>query len=102
MITTNAGKVVLSMPIKDLIDKAEKGDMEAKKKYDKIMECIETMDEYRVANCIILMKELIPELQSQIAMMIKNFVVNKDRSLRYLSKDEIEFIKFLRAHLKTD
>lgn len=88
------------MPIKELIMKAEKGDIEAKKKYDKILECMETMDEYRVANCIILMKELIPELQSQIAMMIKNFVINEDRSLKYLSKDEIELIEFLRAHLK--
>lgn len=90
------------MPIKNLIKKAEEGDSEANEKYNKILECMETMDEYRVANCIILMKDLIPELQNQIAMMIKNFVVSPDRSLQYLSKDEVELIEFLRKHLKAD
>lgn len=88
------------MPINDLIKRAEEGDKEAKEKYTKIMGCMDTMDEYRVSNCIILMKDLIPEYQTQIAMMIKNFVVNPDRSLQYLSKDEVELIEFLRNHLK--
>lgn len=90
------------MPIKELIKKAEEGDKEAKDKHSKIMECMETMDEYRVANCIILMKELIPELQSQIAIMIKNFVIDKERSLKFLSKDEIQLIEFLRENLKSN
>lgn len=90
------------MSIRELINRAEKGDIEAKYKYSKIMECMETMDEDRVANCIILMKELIPELENQIALLIKKFVVDKDRSLKYLSKDEIELIEFLRENLKTN
>lgn len=88
------------MPIQKLINKAEEGDVDAKYKYSKIMDCMETMDEYRVANCIILMKKLIPEMENQIAMMIKKFVVDKDRSLKYLSRDEIELIEFLRNNLK--
>lgn len=89
------------MPIKELINKVEQGDIDAKHKYSQIMECMDTMDEYRVANCIILMKELIPELENQIAMMIKKFVVDKDRSLKFLSKDEIQLIEFLRSNLKS-
>jgi hypothetical protein len=79
---------------------ADKGDKKAAEKYEKIMKCMESMDDDRVANCIILMKELIPELENQSALLIKKYVIDLDRSLRYLSKDEIELIEFLRENLK--
>ncbi|MDF2592277.1 MAG: hypothetical protein K0S75_1743 [Clostridia bacterium] len=79
---------------------ADKGDIKAAEKYKKIMKCMESMDDDRVANCIILMKELIPELENQSALLIKKYVIDLDRSLRYLSKDETELIEFLRDHLK--
>jgi len=79
---------------------ADKGDKKAAEKHEKIMKCMESMDDDRVANCIILMKELIPELENQSALLIKKYVIDPDRSLRYLSKDEIELIEFLRENLK--
>ena len=79
---------------------AECGDAKAAEKYQKIMECVGSMDDDRVANCIILMKEMIPELENQSALLIKKYVIDPDRSLRYLSKDEIELIEFLRENLK--
>lgn len=86
--------------IEKLKVQADKGDTKAEDKYKKIMNCVESMDEDRVANCIILMKELIPELENQSALLIKKYVIDPDRSLRYLSKDEIELIEFLRDNLK--
>jgi hypothetical protein len=79
---------------------ADKGDAKAAEKYKKILECMESMDHDRVANCIILMKELIPELENQSALLIKKYVIDRNRSLRYLSKDEIELIEYLRENLK--
>ena len=86
--------------IEKLKEQADKGDTKAAEKYKKIMQCMDSMDDDRVANCIILMKELIPELQNQSALLIKKYVIDPDRSLRYLSKDEIELIDFLRDNLK--
>jgi hypothetical protein len=83
-----------------LKEKADKGDKEAADKYKRIMECMDSMDSDRIANCIILMKELIPELQNQSALLIKKYVIDPRRSLRYLSRDEIELIEFLRDNLK--
>lgn len=79
---------------------ADNGDTKAAEKYKKIMKCMESMDDDRVANCIILMKELIPELENQSALLIKKYVIDLNRSLRYLSKDEVELIEFLRENLK--
>jgi len=79
---------------------ADSGDAKAAEQYQKIMECVGSMDDDRVANCIILMKEMIPELENQSALLIKKYVIDPDRSLRYLSKDEIELIEFLRENLK--
>lgn len=84
----------------DLRQKAKAGDSEAAEKYNMIMECLKTMDDDRVANCIILMKEMIPELENQSALLIKKYVVDEERSLRYLSRDEINLIQFLRDNLK--
>ncbi len=84
----------------ELRRKAKAGDPEAAEKYNKIMECLNTMDDDRVANCIILMKEMIPELENQSALLIKKYVVDEERSLRYLSRDEINLIQFLRDNLK--
>jgi hypothetical protein len=86
--------------IEKLKMKADKGDAKAVEKYKKIMDCMNSMDCDRVANCIILMKELIPELENQSALLIKKYVIDPDRSLRYLSRDEIELIEFLRDNLK--
>jgi len=86
--------------LKKLKTHADKGDKKAAEKYEKIMKCMESMDDDRVANCIILMKELIPELENQSALLIKKYVIDPDRSLRFLSKDEIELIEFLRENLK--
>jgi hypothetical protein len=86
--------------VERLKDEADKGDIKAAEKYNKIMHCVNSMDDDRVANCIILMKELIPELENQSALLIKKYVIDPDRSLRYLSKDEIELIEFLRDNLK--
>jgi len=79
---------------------ADQGDVKSAEKYGKIMDCMNSMDDDRVANCIILMKELIPELENQSALLIKKYVIDPDRSLKYLSKDEIELIEFLRDNLK--
>ena len=46
------------------------------------------------------MKELIPELENQSALLIKKYVIDPDRSLEYLSKDEIGLVEFLRKNLK--
>ncbi|MDF2841127.1 MAG: hypothetical protein K0Q99_1899 [Clostridia bacterium] len=86
--------------IENLKNQADKGDEMAREKYKKIMQCMDSMDDDRVANCIILMKELIPELENQSALLIKKYVIDPDRSLRYLSRDEIELIEFLRDNLK--
>ena len=79
---------------------AEAGDKSAEDKYKRIMECLESMDDDRVANCIILMKEYIPELWNQSALLLKKYIVDEERSLDFLSKDEVELIKFLREYLK--
>jgi len=76
------------------------GDKEAGEKYEKIMQCLESMDDDRVANCIILMKQYIPELWNQSALLLKKYIVDGDRSLEYLSRDEVELIEFLREYLK--
>lgn len=86
--------------MKELHDRAKAGDKEAKKDMHEIMECLKSMDDDRVANCIILMKEKIPGLQNQMAILIKKYVVNQDRGLGMLSPEEVELIEFLRAHLK--
>ena len=86
--------------MKELSDRAKAGDIDAKKDIHEIMDCLGSMDDDRVANCIILMKEKIPELQNQVAILIKKYVVNQDRSLEMLSPEEVELIEFLRAHLK--
>lgn len=86
--------------VEKLKQQAEKGDKKANEKYKQIMKCMGTMDDDRVANCIILMKELIPELENQSALLIKKYVIDPERSLQYLSKDEIELIEFLRDNLK--
>lgn len=85
-----------------LKQKAEQGDPQAAEKYEKIMMCMESMDDDRVANCIILMKELIPELENQSALLIKKYVIDPERSLQNLSKDEIELIEFLRENLRDE
>jgi hypothetical protein len=79
---------------------ADNGDVKAEEKYEKIMDCMDSMNDDRVANCIILMKELIPELENQSALLIKKYVIEPERSLQYLSKDETELIEFLRENLK--
>jgi hypothetical protein len=79
---------------------AEAGDKTAEDKYKKIMECLESMDDDRVANCIILMKQYIPELWNQSALLLKKYIVDENRSLDFLSKDEVELIEFLREYLK--
>ncbi len=86
--------------LKELNDRANAGDEEAKKDMHEIMECLSSMDDDRVANCIILMKEKIPVLENQVAILIKKYVVNQDRGLEKLSKEEVELIEFLRMHLK--
>lgn len=86
--------------IEKLKGKADQGDKAAAEKYKKIMDCMNSMDDDRVANCIILMKELIPELENQSALLIKKYVIDPERSLQYLSRDEIELIEFLRDNLK--
>lgn len=80
--------------------RADQGDQVAAEKYKRIMECMDSMNDDRVANCIILMKELIPELENQSALLIKKYVIDPERSLEYLSRDEIELIEFLRDNLK--
>lgn len=86
--------------IEGLKSKADAGDTEAAQKYREIMECMEGMDDDRVANCIILMKRYIPELWNQSALLLKKYIVDEDRSLEYLSKDEIGLIEFFREYLK--
>ncbi len=86
--------------IEDLKHRLEAGDQEARERYEKIMECLKSMDDDRVANCIILMKQYIPELWNQSALLLKKYIVDEDRSLEYLSKDEVELIEFLREYLK--
>ena len=79
---------------------AEAGDENAWAKYEKIMECLNSMDDDRVANCIILMKQYIPELWNQSALLLKKYIVDESRSLEFLSKDEVEIIEFLREYIK--
>lgn len=88
--------------VKGLKQKAEAGDEEARSKYEKIMECLSSMDEDRVANCIILMKKYIPELWNQSALLLKKYIVDKQRSLEFLSRDEVELIEFMREYLKEE
>jgi len=80
--------------------KAETGDACARAKYESIMKCLESMDDDRVSNCIILMKQYIPELWNQSALLLKKYIVDKDRSLDFLSRDEAELIEFMREYLK--
>lgn len=86
--------------VDDLKSKAEAGDNTAAAKYEKIMECLNAMDDDRVANCIILMKQNIPELWNQSALLLKKYIVDDNRSLEFLSKDEVELIEFMREYLK--
>lgn len=86
--------------VEDLKALAKAGDKEAEDRYEKIMECLGAMDDDRVANCIILMKQCIPELCNQSALLLKKYIVDDKRSLKFLSKDEIELIEFLREYLK--
>lgn len=86
--------------IEDLKSKAMTGDKTAKVKYQRIMKCLETMNYDRVANCIILMKKYIPELRNQSALLLKKYITDESRSLKFLSKDEKELIEFLREYLK--
>jgi hypothetical protein len=58
------------------------------------------MDDDRVANCIILMKQYIPELWNQSALLLKKYIVDESRSLEFLSKDEVEIIEFMREYIK--
>jgi hypothetical protein len=88
--------------VEELKAMAETGDKDARDKYEKIMRCLESMDDDRVANCIILMKQCIPELYNQSALLLKKYIVDEDRSLKFLSKDEIELIEFLREYLKEE
>ncbi|MGE5676856.1 MAG: hypothetical protein ACM3ZR_02255 [Pseudomonadota bacterium] len=80
--------------------RVDEGDEEAKAKYDRIMGCLESMDYDRVANCIILMKEYIPELWNQSALLLKKYITDESRSLKFLSRDEKELVEFLREYLK--
>lgn len=80
--------------------RVDSGDEEAREKYEKIMECLKSMDDDRVANCIILMKQYIPELWNQSALLLKKYIVDENRSLELLSRDEVELIEFLREYLK--
>lgn len=86
--------------IDKLKERVDQGDQLAAEKYKRIMECMNSMNDDRVANCIILMKELIPELENQSALLIKKYVIDPSRSLKYLSRDEVELIEFLRENLK--
>lgn len=86
--------------VEALKSKAEAGDKAAGEKYEQIMSCLNTMDDDRVANCIILMKQYIPELWNQSALLLKKYIVDENRSLEFLSKDEVELIEFLREYLK--
>jgi hypothetical protein len=86
--------------VDELKSKAEAGDEEAQAKYEKIMQCLKSMDDDKVANCIILMKHYIPELWNQSALLLKKYIVDESRSLGFLSKDEVELIEFLREYLK--
>lgn len=86
--------------IEELKNKTETGDSAAAEKYKEIMDCLETMDEDRVANCIILMKKYIPELWNQSALLLKKYIIDEKRSLEYLSKDEIGLVEFFREYLK--
>ena len=80
--------------------RVDSGDEDAREKYEKIMECLKSMDDDRVANCIILMKQYIPELWNQSALLLKKYIVDESRSLEFLSKDEVELIEFFREYLK--
>lgn len=88
--------------IDELKSKAEAGEKSAEAKYNKIMECLDTMDDDRVANCIILMKQYIPELWNQSALLLKKYIVDESRSLNNLSKEEVALIEFLREYLKDE
>ena len=83
-----------------LKNRAEAGDTKAAVKYSEIMECLDNMDEDRIANCIILMKKYIPELWNQSALLLKKYITDEKRSLEYLSKDETALIEFFREYLK--
>ncbi|HYE80980.1 MAG TPA: hypothetical protein VEG39_02305 [Clostridia bacterium] len=88
--------------IDNLKGRAEAGDADARAKYENIMECLKSMDDDRVANCIILMKQYIPELWNQSALLLKKYIVDEQRSLEFLSRDEVELIEFLREYLKDE
>jgi len=88
--------------VEGLKRRAESGDESAKAKYEEIMECLNTMDDDRVANCIILMKKHIPELWNQSALLLKKYIIDESRSLEFLSKAEVELIEFLRDYLRDE
>jgi|GEM_PF-955995 len=94
------GRYKMYKYVEGLRSRVEAGDAEARAKYEKIMECLKTMDDDRVANCIILMKQYIPELWNQSALLLKKYIVDESRSLTFLSKDEVELIEFFREYLK--
>ena len=58
--------------VDDLRHRIDAGDEEAREKYEKIMDCLKSMNDDRVANCIILMKQYIPELWNQSALLLKS------------------------------
>lgn len=86
--------------VEDLKNRIAAGDYDARVKYERIMECLKSMDDDSVANCIILIKECVPELCNQSALLLKKYVIDETRSLEFLSKDEVELIEFLREHNK--
>ena len=86
--------------VDDLKHRIDAGDEEAREKYEKIMDCLKSMNDDRVANCIILMKQYIPELWNQSALLLKKYIIDENRSLEFLSRDEVELIEFLREYLK--
>jgi len=86
--------------VDDLRHRIDAGDEEAREKYEKIMDCLKSMNDDRVANCIILMKQYIPELWNQSALLLKKYIIDENRSLEFLSRDEVELIEFLREYLK--
>ena len=86
--------------VDDLKHRRDAGDEEAREKYEKIMDCLKSMNDDRVANCIILMKQYIPELWNQSALLLKKYIIDENRSLEFLSRDEVELIEFFREYLK--
>ncbi|MGE5630817.1 MAG: hypothetical protein ACM3TR_06930 [Caulobacteraceae bacterium] len=86
--------------IEELKNRADAGEADAAEKYRRILECLKTMDNDRVANCIILMKEYIPELWNQSALLLKKYIIDESRSLDFLSREEKNLVEFLREYLR--